>query len=216
MRQISQRSNTPLRELLRAEIPYVEMQALEVLLREYENPKAYVARLVNQGELIRLKGGFFLIRELIQKGAIPFEQIANLLYGPSYISLEYALSFYGIIPEATFVYTSMTLGRAKQFHTEIGTFRYHHLSQERYDVGLDHKENRFGGFFIASPEKALADLIFQTSQNMTKEALFIDLTESRRIEISTLKELDINLMKQIASVYRSKAIKTLADVLSGI
>jgi hypothetical protein len=216
MRDIFTKSSTPLRELLRAEIPYVEMQALEVLLREYKNPKSYVAKLVKQGELIRLKGGFFLIRELIQKGSIPFEQISNLLYGPSYISLEYALSFYGIIPEAAFVYTSMTLGRAKQFHTEIGTFRYHHLSQERYDVGLDHKENRFGGFFIASPEKALADLVFQTSQKMTEKELFVDLTESRRIEITTLKTLDKTLMKQISSAYRSKAIKTLADVIDSV
>jgi hypothetical protein len=83
-------------------------------------------------------------------------------------------------------------------------------------VGLDHKENRFGGFFIASPEKALADLVFQTSQKMTEKELFVDLTESRRIEITTLKTLDKTLMKQISSAYRSKAIKTLADVIDSV
>ena len=205
--------NTPLRALLRSEIPYVDMQALEALLYEYKDPKAYVAKLVQQGELIRLKGGFFLIHERIQNGAIPFEQIANLLYGPSYLSLEYALAFYGMIPEAVYVYTSITLGRAKQFHTEIGTFRYHHLSQERYNVGTTHKENQQGGFFIATPEKALADHVFQLCQGMTREELWIDLTESRRIEPSTLRNLDKELMQQIATTYRSAIIKTLAEII---
>lgn len=202
---------TPLRQLLRSEICYIEMQALEALLYGYKHPKAYVAKLVRQGELIRLKGGFFLIRELAQKGAIPFEQIANLLYGPSYISLEYALSFYGMIPEAVYVYTSITLGRAKQFHTEIGSFRYHHLSRERYQVGVTHKENQQGGFFIATPEKALADSVFHLCQGMTQEELLVDLTESKRIELSVLRHLNQALMQQIADAYRSKIIRTLAE-----
>jgi len=172
-----------------------------------------VAKLVREGELIRLKGGFFLIRELVQKGGVPFEQISNLLYGPSYISLEYALSLCGIIPEAVYTYTSITLGRNKQFHTEVGTFRYHHLSRERYTVGVTHKENQWGGFFMATPEKALADYIFQLCQGMTQEELFVDLTESKRIELSSLRTLDKAMMQQIAKAYRSNIIKILADTI---
>lgn len=213
MQPIEQHPLSPLRSLFRLEIPYIDMQALETLLRQYKNPKAYVARLVRQGDLIRLKGGFFLIRELIQKKPIPFEQISNLLYGPSYISLEYALAFYGIIPEAVYVYTSITLGRAKQFHTEIGTFRYHHLKEARYTIGITHKENQWGGFFIATPEKALADHVFQLCQGMTQEELLVDLIESRRIEISTLKNLDKPLILAISTAYQSKIINHLAEVI---
>ena len=67
MQPIERQPLTPLHALFRLEIPYIDMQALETLLHQYKNPKAYVARLVQQGDLIRLKGGFFLIRELIQK-----------------------------------------------------------------------------------------------------------------------------------------------------
>lgn len=207
------KSESPLRTLLRLEIPYIEMQGLAALLREYKNPKAYVAKLVRQGELIRLKGGFFLIKEQIRKAGVPFEQIANLLYGPSYISLEYALSFYGMIPERVYTYTSITLGRIKEFETEVGVFRYHHLSEERYSVGIAHKKNPFGGFFIATPEKALADHVFQLCQGMTEEELFIDLTESKRIELSTLRGLDKGLMQQIALAYRSTIVTTLGKIL---
>lgn len=209
-------SQPPLRVLLRSEVSYIDMQGLSVLLHDYKNPKAYVAKLVKQGELIRLKGGFFLIRELIQKEGIPFEQISNLLYGPSYLSLEYALAFYGIIPESAYVYTSITLGRNKQFQTEIGTFRYHHLNQERYNIGISHKTNQRGGFFIATPEKALADQTFQLSQRLSQEELLLDLIESRRIETSTLRNLDKVLMKQIAAVYRSKIIYYLAELIKKI
>ena len=213
MKHIKKISLPPIRALLRSEVPYIDMQALGALLNDYKDPKSYVAKLVKQGELIRLKGGFFLIRELIEKGTIPFEQISNLLYGPSYISLEYALSFYGIIPEAVHTYTSMTLGRAKQFHTEIGTFRYHHLSRERYTTGITHKENSLGGFFIATPEKALADYVFQLCQGLTQEELYIDLTESKRIELSSLRNLDKSIIYQIASSYRSNIIRLLAEII---
>jgi predicted transcriptional regulator of viral defense system len=194
-------------------VPYIEKQALDALLFDYKDPKGYISKLIKQKELIRLKGGFYLIQELVQKSGIPFEQISNLLYGPSYLSLESALSFYGIIPEAVHTYSSMTLGKAKEFQTEVGTFRYYHLNEERYTIGIAHKENKFGGFFIATPEKALADQVFQLCQKMTQEELFVDLTESKRIELSSLRAFDKVLMQKIADVYRSKAVENLAKII---
>ena len=78
--------------------------------------------MVKNEELIRLKNGFYLIADKIRQGPntiIPYEQVANLLYGPSYVSLEWALSFYGMIPERVHTITSMTLGRNKEYHTPI-------------------------------------------------------------------------------------------------
>jgi len=202
-----------LRELLKFETPYIEMQTLRVWLEGYQNPKDYVSRLVKNGELVRLKNGFFIIADRIKDKPIPFEQIANLLYGPSYISLEYALSYYGMIPERAYVKTSITTNRTKHFHTPIGTFSYHSLSLERYYVGVHHKENELGGFYMATPEKALADHVFQLCQGLNRDELLIDLTESKRMEMTTLKSLDKALMQQISSAYRSKIVKTLAEVI---
>ena len=202
-----------LRQLLKFETPYIDMQALRALLRDYQNPKDCIWRLVKKGDLIRLKNGFFLIRDQIQQDPIPFEQVANLLYGPSYLSLEYAMSFYGMIPEAAYVYTSITVNRTRCFNTEVGTFSYYYLSLDRYSVGVAHKKNQLGGFSIATPEKALADHVFQLCQGLNREDLLIDLTESKRIELSTLKNLDKGLMQQISDVYHSKIIKTLAETI---
>ncbi len=202
-----------LRNILNFETPYIDTQALHELLREYRNPKDAIFRLVKSGELIRLKNGFFLIQEQINKGSVPFEQIANLLYGPSYLSLESALSFYGLIPEASYVQTSITTKPRRTFTTPVGTFSYHHLSLARYSVGVSHKKNALGGFSIATPEKALADHVFRLCQGLNSRELFTELTESMRMEASALKTFNKSLMQEIAEAYHSKIVNTLTHLI---
>src|SRR6185369_4357003 len=92
------------RRLLQFETPYIDTPALLAVLGDYKSPRRRIDRLVQNGELIRLKNGFFLIAAKIEQPGlaaplIPYEQVANMLFGPSYVSLEWALSFYGMIPE---------------------------------------------------------------------------------------------------------------------
>jgi hypothetical protein len=196
---------------------YVDAQTLLSLLKEYRKPRDCIARAVKSGELIRLKNGFFINNSyfLHREKEYPYEQIANLIYGPSYVSLEWALSFYGLIPERVSVVTSVTIGSAKQFSTPIGTFIFKHLSIARYSVGIAYKkiEGQLGGFLIATPEKALADWVFFSCKGLNEEQLIVDLIESKRIEKSSLRALDASLMKKIAEQYRSNSIRTLSKVL---
>lgn len=203
-----------IRELIAFDTPYIAMQTLHAMLENYRNPRDCISRLVKNGILLRLKNGFFLITDKIKNESIPTEQIANLLYGPSYLSLEYAMSYYGMIPEAVYVRTSITTNRSKNFYTPISTFSYSHLSLDRYCVGISHKENEWGGFSIATPEKALADHVFQLCQGLNHDELLVDLIESKRIEPETLKSLDKSLMQQIAIAYHSSILKTLAEVIT--
>ena len=148
-------------------------------------------------------------------GDYPYEQIANLLYGPSYVSLEWALSFYSFIPERVAVVTNVTTGSNKEYATPIGTFTYHHLSLSRYSVGISQKhiEGQLGTL-IASPEKALADWVYFTSQGYGEEELLEDLLESKRIEKESLKSLDLKMMQIISNQYRSKVVKILANLMA--
>lgn len=196
---------------------YVDSQTLLAHLHAFQNPRDWIARRVKKGDLLRLKNGFFLISSRFRGGenSYSFEQIANLLYGPSYISLEWALSFYGFIPERVSVVTSVTVGSNKEFATPIGTFVYNHLSMSRYRVGIAHHkiEGQMGGFLIATPEKALADWIFFTNTDMSKQELLEDLIESKRIEIESLRSLNKKLLHEIAQQYRSKKIKKMQEVI---
>src|ERR1700691_4807752 len=129
-----------------AKTAYVESQNLKPLLGSYTNPDDFISRMVKEGELIRLKNGFFLIAEKIEGSPVPYEQIANLLYGPSYISFEWALSFYKMIPEGVYVVTSASATKPKIYNTPVGTFDYTYLSHHRYAIGIDQQENGAGRF----------------------------------------------------------------------
>lgn len=196
-----------------AKTAYIESHNLKPLLRSYTNPDDFISRRVKAGELIRLKNGFFLIAEKIEEAPVPYEQIANLMYGPSYISFEWALSFYQMIPEGVYVVTSASMTKSKKFKTPIGTFDYAYLSHARYAVGIDQKETLAGKFLIATPEKALADLIHLKSKHLEGKDLLVDLIEARRIEEDRLKSLNKSHLIEIADYYRSKAVMNLIHVL---
>lgn len=199
-----------------AKTAYLESHTLKPLLHDYRNPDDFISRMVQKGELIRLKNGFFLIAEKIQESPVPYEQIANLLYGPSYISFEWALSFYKMIPEGVYVVTSASTTKSKSFSTPVGTFDYTYLSHLRYAIGIDQNENAGGRFLIATPEKALADLVHLKSRHLEKHDLLVDLIEARRMDEEQLKNLDKQLLHEIAEKYRSKAVMNLINVLGMI
>ena len=203
------------------ETAYIDAQTLLGLLADYRKPRDCISRMVKAGELIRLKNGFYLITDKIQHGTstvIPYEQIANMLYGPSYVSLEWALSFYGIIPERVYAVTNMTLGRTKEYRTPIGTFTYNALSAEKYAIGITQKSSGdfIGGFLIATPEKALADLVFTTCSNLNKEQLKTELLESIRIDYDCFYQLDKQLLFDITQSYHAKSVYNLLDLVGMI
>lgn len=192
---------------------YIDSHNLKPLIKNYANPDDFLSRMVKEGELIRLKNGFFLIASKIEESPVPFEQIANLLYGPSYISFEWALSYYKMIPEGVYVVTSASTTKKKIFNTPIGVFDYTSLSHQRYAIGIDQKENEAGRFLIATPEKALVDLIHLKSKNLEGHDLLVDLIEARRMDEDQLKNLNKKHLVEIADQYRSKSIMNLVKVL---
>jgi predicted transcriptional regulator of viral defense system len=215
--EISLESGT-MREILDTiETPYVDCQTLLARLSGYQNPRDWISRMVQKGELWRLKNGFFLIgsRFLRGHGDYPYEQIANLLYGPSYVSLEWALSFYNFIPERVSAITSVTIGSSKAFDTPIGNFTYRHVRNSRYCLGIDRKNipGQVGGFLIATPEKALADWVYFTCNDMDKKELLQDLLEAKRIDKSTLQSLDNEMMEAIAHRYNSAVVRRLYSII---
>lgn len=200
------------------ETPYIDAQTLINLLASYRRPRERILRMVKNKELIRLKNGFYLITNKITQGAytiIPYEQVANLLYGPSYVSLEWALSFYGMIPERVHLVTSITLGRNKEYHTSIGDFIYYSFPQNSYAIGVTQKAcaNSIGGFLMASPEKALADIVFKICKGLDKEQLRLELLESKRIDESVFRQLNKALLRDIARSYKSKSVNNLINLV---
>lgn len=199
-----------------AKTAYIQTQNLLPIAHGYTNPHDLIARMCKKGELIRLKNGFYVIADKIKEAPVPYEQIANLLYGPSYLSYEWALSYYGMIPEGVYVVTSACAVQAKNYATALGTFEYNFLSHARYAIGITQKENSAGNFLVATPEKALADLVHKTSKKLSSKDLLVDLVEARRIDEEVLKNLDKAHLAKIAEHYRSTAVRSLINAIGRI
>lgn len=137
----------------------VTSSAIASLYPEVKTKFAKIAQLEKSGEIIRLKRNLFAVNP--EETGIPLSSclIANHLLGPSYISMQTALRQYGLIPEAVYTTQSMTFKAARSFNTPVGNFRYYHISRDTYPVGLTQIKEGNAVYIMATPEKALCDLI---------------------------------------------------------
>ncbi len=109
------------------------------LLRGYVNPRAAITRLLKKKVLIRVKKGLYVFGPDYSNLPYRLEILANLVYGPSCISLQYALASYGLIPERVIEVTCVTPKRDKLFETKVGRFRYRYQRKSRYTPGIDRR-----------------------------------------------------------------------------
>lgn len=192
-------------------------QLEHLLSTTMSNVNAKISYMVNKGELIRLKKGIYVLGEDYQKEAVDMISVANILYAPSYVSYEYALSYYGLIPERVYEITSASLRGKKSFKTNLGRFSYKPVPLQAYAIGVDWLyDNVNGGKLIATPEKALCDKVRSDRGigRLSQEKLAAYLEYDLRIEWDGLLSLDTELIASIATVYRSSNLKNISKLIS--
>lgn len=185
----------------------IDFEVLEAVLTEYRYPKDKVSRMEKNGELLRIKKGLFVVSPEIHRMTISNELIANHLYGPSYVSLESALSFYKLIPERVHTVRSVTSKRSKSYTTPLGTFDYISAPKKYFQVGIRQEiVNEQFAFLIASPEKAICDLIVATSglRIQSVKAMQIYLEEDMRMDLSAIENFDLQIIRQCIDSGRKK------------
>lgn len=185
-----------------------------LLEKSLSNVNDKISNLVKSGELIRLKKGFYTFSKPYLVKPIDLISVANSLYAPSYVSFDYALSYYGMIPERVSEITSATNKNEKLFDTPIGRFSYKKVPLKAYSLGIDWLYDDIeGGRFIATPEKALCDKIRYDRGigTLTQNSMIEYLTYDLRLDMSNA--LNTNLIETISTAYKSKNLKTLASVL---
>ena len=192
-----------LRNLLDGDI--IDFNQLNAALSHYAHPRGKISAWLASGELIRVKKGLYVFGRAAAKHPYSVELLANLIYGPSAISLRYALSYYGLIPEAVHTITSITNKRNKQFSTPVGDFTYTYLPSAKYTFGIQlQRMPNNTHFLIASPEKALCDMIYLSEKKLqitSEEALEAYLFDDLRIDEEAFKTLSISCIKQLADCY---------------
>src|SRR5665647_645567 len=179
-------------------------------LKEYVNPTAKIRRLVDEGKLIPVVRGLYET-----DGSIPGYCLASIIYGPSYLSFEFALAYYSLIPEAVYSFTSATFEKkkAKQYATPYGTFTYRDVPSEAYPAGIVlHSENGYG-FQIATPEKAICDKLYKISPLKNSGELERLLFEDLRIDKEEFYHLKLSDLLEIAAHYHTQNHKLLQAYL---
>jgi Predicted transcriptional regulator len=168
--------------------PYFDYAAVCLLFPEGEQKiRTALYRLKKSNHLIELRRGLYTLPERYRKSPLTGPTVAGALYSPSYLSERWALSFYGIIPEKTVAYTSVTPRPTKTFHNAFGSFTYRTLKPSLFS-GFRQESIMGSAARIATPEKALVDLWYLEAGEWTERRMEAMRFEPRAIATITLVE----------------------------
>lgn len=174
------------------------------LLRDYRSPRDKISRMIKKREIIQVKKGLYVPAPRFG-GRIDLKVLAGLVYGPSYISLEYALSYWDLIPEKVEEITCMTNKRNKIFETPVGVFTYKYLENSKFSIGVERTAGENGAFLIASREKAICDRLALV-KGLTVNDMGEFLNAELRLDVMELDDLDTSLLREIERAYRKPSV----------
>ncbi len=167
--------------------------------------KLRVHRALEHGEAMRLKPGLYCLASKYRKSPLHPFVVAAALHSPSHISLESALSHHDLIPEAVFRVSSVTISRSRSFQTPVGTFDFVRVPSKQPRAGVEaEKLGAFEWAFIASPLRAIGDLVYLRKEISWEHDGMGFLTDSMRIEEEELRALANNSWDEILDSFRSR------------
>jgi predicted transcriptional regulator of viral defense system len=166
---------------------------------------ALVKRALAAGEVIRICRGLYCLDARYRDRPVDSLAIAQLMMGPSYVSLEAALAFHGWLPEAVETVTSVCAARSRRFQTPIGSFRFDRVPQRELlaAVARVSRGDRQAAF-IATPLKALADYVSVHRADWNGIEPLID---SLRIPPECIAEIQPEQCTTLAANYRSRRVR---------
>lgn len=179
-------------------------------LKDYSNKNNKISRDIRDGKLFKIITGLYETNQ-----NTPGYLLASSIYGPSYISFEYALSFYGLIPERVTTVTCATCDKKKkkQYNTDFGVFTYRDVPVLAYPEEIILKVENNYSYQIASPEKALCDKLYTltplSNYSNLENMLFNDL----RIDQEEFKKLNIKKIDKLSNLYHSTNVDLLAKYI---
>ena len=179
-------------------------------LRDYASPKTKLSRMVHRGECFQIIKGLYETDKNVSA-----HLLAGSIYGPSYISFEYALSYYGLIPEAVYTVTCATFEKKKKkkYDTPFGSFSYRDVPSAVFPLFLELKQEGDYWYRIASPEKALCDQLYKMNPVNNIKELDSLLFEDLRVDETELGMLNQDIIAELCDKYHATNIKKLRTLL---
>ena len=166
---------------------------------------ALIKRAIRDEKLIHLKKGLYFIGKPFKTALPNLFEIAQRIYGPSYISLESALSYHNWIPEAVYTVTSVCPKRNNHFMTSLGVFNYSHVPNKNFYMSVERVESEAGTFLMATPIKALADYVYVYRKLWHN---FEDVSLDLRVEMENIRSIDKQEIELLVKNYPSRRVGT--------
>lgn len=178
--------------------------------RHYQSPGNKLSRLAAAGEIIPVVRGIYET-----DGNVSGYLLAGSIYGPSYLSFSFALSRYGLIPEAVYTYTSATFEKKKKkrYTTFFGTFTYRDVPSAVYPIDILLQREGGYSYQIATAEKALCDLLYTQPPAGSQKELIAMLFDDLRIDPDRFAELDRERIMELAGRYHCRNLKLLSQII---
>lgn len=178
--------------------------------KDYSNKNTKLLRDIKDKKLFKIVNGLYET-----DSNTPGYLLASSIYGPSYISFEYALSYYGLIPERVTTITCATFEKKKkkEYITDFGTFTYRDVPSSAYPEEIILKEENNYSYQIATPEKALCDKLYSLSPLFNYTNLENMLFNDLRIDEEAFNKLDILKINKLSKLYHSTNVELLAKYM---
>jgi len=141
-------------------LPYFTHQSLVLLGHPMQTLQNQMRLWEKRGYLLRLRRGWYTLAEHERSVSADLLVLASHMVTPSYVSLEWALSFYGLIPEQATLVTSVTTQKTQFYRTPIGSFQYRNIKLSGFNGFVEKRSADGFVSFLATPEKALVDFIY--------------------------------------------------------
>lgn len=183
---------------------------LQEKYQDYSDPKGKIRRLVEDNKL------FPIVRGLYEDDrTIAPSYLAPWICSPSYLSFDYALYLYDLIPEKVFAYTSATFGkrRRKEFRNMFGVYTYQDVPKDAYPYGIASKIDGDYSYQIATKEKALCDKLYSISPVRNIKELRYLIFDDLRIDEDDFNELDKESIICIAPLYHARNLDLLSRLV---
>jgi len=192
------------------ELSYLKIPTIEALSGERRTLKNQLVLWQRQGRVHRLKNGVYALNDHDRRAPLSPLMISNILYAPSYISLETALSFFGLIPERVVAVTAVSPKKTAIFENFYGTFDYRSLRKGSF-FGFESVEDQGLPVLMATPEKAILDKIYFDPVFRPEDGYFLE-----NLRLQNFESLRLQRLLDYSRRFGSKKVKEGAVVLASL
>jgi len=186
-------------------MPVIDTENLLAGVKKPDAIQVQLSRWKKAGKIYQLKRGFYLLNEKYRKIELYEPFIASVLKWPSYISMEKALEYHGLIPESVNAYTCITTKRPDTFSSSIGIFEYRHINTSLF-WGYNSVTVKKQTAFFASPEKSLLDFFYLNRTEISLDYL-------HELRLQNVSKINLNRLSKYAERFRKSYILSAAETI---